>query len=199
VTARRKSRPKGRTMPSAINLADVARAERELLEEHRAAIVECAANGDSLDASDAPDPVLAALAHEPTDGALVHYSDWASQPDVKIACDQSIDRADIEDPGVAAGVYVREDGRLYAFELTLVTCPKCQSTRSIQRRRLTNAQARLLREAEHICQFHAGGADIATCERLRAAGLMRLATRRVYRVTAAGRRWLNANHSGGAS
>jgi hypothetical protein len=69
--------------------------------------------------------------------------------------------------------------------------------------RLTRAQARTLRAAWvfHLCgdPWKARGSRIATCERLRRLGLMRLLTFRTYRVTAAGMRWLAAEQTGGAS
>lgn len=57
---------------------------------------------------------------------------------------------------------------------------------------LTKAQERVLRIAEAACRYEAAGAHIATCERLRERGLMRKTTFRVFKVTAAGRRWIHA-------
>lgn len=63
--------------------------------------------------------------------------------------------------------------------------------------KLTPAQERILREAERVCLYEPRGSRIAACARLRAAGLMRLVTYRVYRVTAAGRWWIALADAGG--
>ena len=73
----------------------------------------------------------------PDDGAamsaLVHWSDWAQQPDIRIACDQSYTtpkwgpRSGLTD---VANVYEADDGRLYTFtggmREGLATCPRCR-------------------------------------------------------------------------
>jgi hypothetical protein len=60
-------------------------------------------------------------------GLVVHYSDWADQPDVRIACDQSYARPTWQGAETAwHGVYRREDKRLYAFDEALVTCEPCR-------------------------------------------------------------------------
>jgi hypothetical protein len=64
--------------------------------------------------------------------APIHLSDWASQPDVRIACDQYYGtpayRQTIEPSTLPEGVYELDDGRLYTFDDELngsVTCPAC--------------------------------------------------------------------------
>jgi hypothetical protein len=59
--------------------------------------------------------------------APVHLSDEASQPHVRIACDGSWDtpKWSGQPEGLPDGVYLRDDGRLYAFERGAVTCPAC--------------------------------------------------------------------------
>lgn len=59
---------------------------------------------------------------------ITHYSDWAQQPDVRLACGQmttpawSPTRADLP-----TGVYETDEGDLYTFERTdLVTCESCK-------------------------------------------------------------------------
>jgi hypothetical protein len=57
----------------------------------------------------------------------VHWSDWADQPSVRIACDQSYDTPAFEqilDSG--HGIHEREDGKLYTFQSELATCPGCR-------------------------------------------------------------------------
>jgi hypothetical protein len=61
---------------------------------------------------------------------IVHFCDYASQPDIRIACDQKWTT-----PYLAPGevridrfrrVFPGMDGRSYTFEKTRVTCPKCK-------------------------------------------------------------------------
>jgi hypothetical protein len=66
-----------------------------------------------------------------THGTPIHYSDWASQPDIRIACDQSYTtpawktaenaHAQMDLP---AEVYLADDGRLYTFTQK-PTCLDC--------------------------------------------------------------------------
>ena len=57
----------------------------------------------------------------------VHLCDWGSQPTIRIACDQSCDRAGWTQRGdLPEGVYNRDDGCLYTFTDELVTCEACR-------------------------------------------------------------------------
>ena len=58
----------------------------------------------------------------------VHYSDWAQQPDIGLACGErwttpkwGAQRSNDTD----VGIYESDDGRLYAFDEEKVTCPAC--------------------------------------------------------------------------
>lgn len=59
----------------------------------------------------------------------VHLSDWAQQPDVRIACDQSWTTpawgSEEETDTGTEGVYKADDGRLYTFDPARATCPAC--------------------------------------------------------------------------
>lgn len=66
----------------------------------------------------------------PTQDALIHWSDYASQPNLRIACDQTWTtplwgpkRPKCELP---EGVYIAGGERLYSFDLERVTCPECK-------------------------------------------------------------------------
>lgn len=66
---------------------------------------------------------------------VIHWSDWASQPDIRIACDQTYTTPawhTKEDPRGSTtgtpGVYRGDDGRLYTFEHE-PTCPGCLAVR----------------------------------------------------------------------
>lgn len=64
---------------------------------------------------------------------IVHLCDFAQQPDIRIACDQSWTTPAIrfQRPEKAAtgikDVHKADDGRLYTFEAAKVTCPKCKT------------------------------------------------------------------------
>jgi hypothetical protein len=73
-------------------------------------------------------------AHEPDcNRPVVHLSDWAEQPDIRIACDQSYTQPAWKTPqnierirNLPHGVYLADDDRLYTFgHSTLPSCPKC--------------------------------------------------------------------------
>lgn len=60
---------------------------------------------------------------------IIHWSDWASQPTVRIACSQKFGvpwtiRRDLP-PQVHEIPIEGEESTLYTYELHLVTCPKC--------------------------------------------------------------------------
>jgi len=55
---------------------------------------------------------------------LVHNSDWASQPNIHIRCDDRWTTPAWVDP-LRSGVYLDDDGKLYTFEAELTTCPAC--------------------------------------------------------------------------
>ena len=54
----------------------------------------------------------------------IHWSDYSSQPEVRIACDQSYDRATLD--VIYDNIFVREDKKLYSFEKDEVTCKECK-------------------------------------------------------------------------
>lgn len=57
----------------------------------------------------------------------VHLCDWSSQPDIRIACDQSWTTPRIEHfDTTGEKVFRAVGGRLYTFENEFVTCPKCK-------------------------------------------------------------------------
>lgn len=58
---------------------------------------------------------------------VVHFSDYASQPDVRIACDQSwTTPAWKRTRMVSANVYEADDGRFYTFDEGAITCVVCR-------------------------------------------------------------------------
>jgi len=54
---------------------------------------------------------------------VVHLSDFAQQPDIRILCDQSYDNPDLTEP--SPGVYGRYDLKLYTFDAFRVNCKEC--------------------------------------------------------------------------
>lgn len=64
-----------------------------------------------------------------TPETIVHYSDYSSQPDIRLACDRWTTPAwDNEKPPNSSefGIYLGEEGELYTFERTdKITCPDC--------------------------------------------------------------------------
>lgn len=58
---------------------------------------------------------------------LVHYSDWAQQPDVRLACDRWTTPSWNQPDDLPEYVYQEDGGELYTFARTdLVTCLKCR-------------------------------------------------------------------------
>ena len=57
---------------------------------------------------------------------LVHHCDWASQPDIRIACDQSWTTPAWTQPELPKNVYAADNGKLYAFAYEVVTCEECR-------------------------------------------------------------------------
>lgn len=60
--------------------------------------------------------------------AVVHYSDWAQQPDIHLACGRwTLPAWETDDPPLFTGIYREERGGLYTFsQLDRVTCPECR-------------------------------------------------------------------------
>lgn len=57
---------------------------------------------------------------------IIHYCDYASQPDIRIFCDQSWTRPAWNDASTSIeNVYKTEDNRVYTFNLLLTTCLDC--------------------------------------------------------------------------
>lgn len=57
---------------------------------------------------------------------VVHWSDWAGQPDIRIACDQTYEGAAWTQPDdLPEAVHARDDDKLYTFETTRVSCRHC--------------------------------------------------------------------------
>lgn len=57
----------------------------------------------------------------------VHYSNWAQQPDVLLACGPWTTPSWTPRAGLPSLVYEDDEGRLYTFSrVDLVTCPDCQ-------------------------------------------------------------------------
>ena len=57
---------------------------------------------------------------------IVHYSDWAGQPNIRIACTQNYTQpAWGQSDTKIEGVYASENEGLYTFDICNVTCPKC--------------------------------------------------------------------------
>jgi len=54
----------------------------------------------------------------------VHYSDWSSQPEVRIACTQTSSIPAWAQPR-RVDVYLLEDGRYYTFNKHVVDCAAC--------------------------------------------------------------------------
>jgi hypothetical protein len=57
----------------------------------------------------------------------VHYSSWAAQGDIQLACDQSWGEAGwVETPeGLHSDIYALADLRLFTFNEQKITCPGC--------------------------------------------------------------------------
>jgi hypothetical protein len=58
----------------------------------------------------------------------VHHSDYSSQPDVRISCDQSFTTPKWSHRGGETNmpeIYQADDGRFYTFDPTKATCPSC--------------------------------------------------------------------------
>jgi hypothetical protein len=70
------------------------------------------------------------LPSEPTvDPNTVHYSEWAQQPDIRLACGRMTTPAWIQRDRLPERVYQTDDGDLYTFERKeLVTCTACLAT-----------------------------------------------------------------------
>lgn len=64
-----------------------------------------------------------------------HWSDWAQQPDVRIACTQSYGRP-WTTTALPEGVY-SVDSTLYSFDVTAVTCEACKALPAFQAARGT--------------------------------------------------------------
>lgn len=63
----------------------------------------------------------------------VHFSAWSQQPDVRIECDQSFGTpAWGQPPEQPVGVYRLDDGRLYTFSKSKVTCEACKARMTTQ-------------------------------------------------------------------
>lgn len=62
-----------------------------------------------------------------TPEVIVHYSDYASQPDIKLACGRWTVPAWAEDTrALPVGIYLGDEGDLYTFERTdKVNCSEC--------------------------------------------------------------------------
>lgn len=58
---------------------------------------------------------------------VVHHSDWAQQPDIRLTCGRwTLPAWETDDPPLFAGVYREERGDLYTFsQRDRVTCPEC--------------------------------------------------------------------------
>lgn len=67
------------------------------------------------------------------DNRHVHFSDWASQPEVRIACTQEYGRPWTQDETLPQGVY-EMDETLYTFNVDQVTCLECLKTQAWQDR-----------------------------------------------------------------
>lgn len=61
---------------------------------------------------------------------IVHYSDWAQQPDIRIACDHTCGSPAWGVPNSAPNVFTLDNGRLYTFDEPDVTCEACRRTDS---------------------------------------------------------------------
>jgi hypothetical protein len=71
----------------------------------------------------------------------VHLSDWAQQPDIRIACDQSYTTPKWNQSVDGTGVYLTEDGRRYAFEREHATCPGCIESADLRAKLATAEEA----------------------------------------------------------
>lgn len=79
----------------------------------------------------APGPALPEPAPKPAPEA-VHRCDWASQPDLHIACGKpwavpAWKTATTDPHTPTEGVYRTDDGRLYTFDAHKVTCETCKA------------------------------------------------------------------------
>jgi hypothetical protein len=58
----------------------------------------------------------------------VHMVDYASQPNLRIRCDQSWTTPDLKSPAYPSGIYKTMDGRFYTFDDQKITCQLCRET-----------------------------------------------------------------------
>jgi hypothetical protein len=63
---------------------------------------------------------------------VVHLCDWASQPDIRIKCSQTMTTPKWRSSETSAellspGIYKANNGDLYTFDRGLVTCPECRA------------------------------------------------------------------------
>lgn len=57
---------------------------------------------------------------------MIHYSDYSSQPDVKLACGRWTIPSWNTNSNITPGIYLEDAGELYTFEhVEKVTCPAC--------------------------------------------------------------------------
>lgn len=55
----------------------------------------------------------------------IHICDWASQPDIRIRCSQVMTTPAWTNAKVREGVFRADNGDVYTFEDSKVTCPDC--------------------------------------------------------------------------
>jgi hypothetical protein len=60
------------------------------------------------------------------DNIIVHYSGWASQPDIRIDCDMSWTMPAWERNKISEEIYLADDGRQYTFNPDIATCLICR-------------------------------------------------------------------------
>lgn len=58
---------------------------------------------------------------------LIHLVDWASQPDIRIKCSQAMTTPAWTNTLVEPDVYRADNGDVYTFTPSKVTCPACAS------------------------------------------------------------------------
>lgn len=63
---------------------------------------------------------------------MIHWSGWAQQPDVRIACTQEYTIPKISSDDTDQQIYVAENECCYSFDTTQVTCGKYQELESFQ-------------------------------------------------------------------
>ena len=79
---------------------------------------------------------LVGLRSRPVEPSIIHLVDFATQPDIRFACDRTWSEPSWDTKKqreLPSGIYLAENGRTYAFDAEKVTCKWCKR-RTVNRR-----------------------------------------------------------------